>query len=196
MTELLSYALVAGSVVDAVLGATPRTPVRVTLLGIGTPPQPVDGTSARAYAPDGFVIAADARAIRVDDASSSGPSPRQLAGSFDVRFVLSADGYDDLAAVVHCDHDALPLRPAPYALAPRPFAVRGRVTQGGLTPTPLAGAAISIAATALATTTAADGTYVFASVPAAATVTVLANGTPRTVATTYPEPVLTVNFAF
>jgi len=194
--ELLSYALLAGEVVDAVLGTPPRAPVAVHLVGVGTPPVPRDGMSARTYRPDGFVVVADARTIAVDDPASSGPSPKHLAGAFDLHFVLSARGYADLAQVVHCNHDAVPMRPPAYALVPQPFALRGRVTQGGLTPTPFAGASVAIAATALATTTDADGTYVFVSVPAAATVTVVANGTPRTVPTSYPDPVLTVNFAF
>jgi hypothetical protein len=200
--ERLTYALLTGTVVDAAAAAAPpRSTLCVNVLGIGAPPIAVDRVWARAYGPGGFVVVAEASAIPLSDASSSLPSPKHLAGTFDLSFTLSAFGYDDLTATVHCNHDALPIvPPAPYALAPLPFTLRGIATQGGLNPVPLAAANVTVAGTALATTTAADGTYVIAAVPAAPSITVNVSGsgnsTSTTVATTYPDPVLTVNFAF
>lgn len=206
--ERLSYALLVGAAVDGILGTPPRSPLGVQMLGLGTPPIPFDGVWARAYSGDGFVVVADAGAVAVDHPELGAPPPKHLAGKFDLHFTLSASGYDDLPVTVNCNHDALPIKPAAYKLAPHPFAVHGRVTTGGFSPVPLAGATVSVTATVPPlvlpavlpppVVTDANGTYAFPAVPAATTITVTVAGhaPSATVLTNYPEPTLTVNFAF
>ncbi|MFN2459498.1 MAG: hypothetical protein ABR591_02200, partial [Candidatus Velthaea sp.] len=102
--ELTTFALLAGSATDAVAAppALLRSPLRIRIAGIGTPPVPSDAVWARAYSNDGFVIAADAGRIALDDPTSSGPAVKHLAGAFDLHFVLLAGGYDDLPVTVAC----------------------------------------------------------------------------------------------
>ncbi|MFN2459499.1 MAG: hypothetical protein ABR591_02205, partial [Candidatus Velthaea sp.] len=89
---------------------------------------------------------------------------------------------------------------ATYALAPRPFAIRGRVTTGN-PPVASAGTTVTITSSVPAVAlpppvpTAPDGTYAFASVPAARSLTITAGTQTQTVTPAYPDPVLTVNFA-
>jgi hypothetical protein len=199
--ELTSFALLTGTVTDAVAAppAPLRSPIGVRIVGIGTPPVPSGALWARAYSGDGFVIAAAAGSVALDDPSSTAPDPKHLAGAFDLHFILSARGYADVPVVLACNHDALPIA-ATYALAPLPFAIRGRVT-AGTPPAPVAGALVSITAASPAivipppATTAPDGTYALPSVPAARSLTLTVNAHSETVAPTYPDPVLTVNFA-
>jgi hypothetical protein len=205
--EATTYALLVGTAIDAVAAAPSRlrSPLRVTLAGIGTPPVAVDGIWCRTWTTDGFVIAADATVIGLDAPSSSGPSPKHLAGAFDLHFTLAADGYADLPVTVSCNHDHVPLRPAPYVLAPHPFALRGRVAVGTVAPAPLAGATVtltgSVPAVALpaATVTDADGTYVFVAIPAVRSLTIVAAGSghsgTQTIEPSYPDPLVTTNFA-
>lgn len=199
--ELTTFALLAGTATDAVAAppALLRSPLRVRIAGIGTPPVAGEGLWARAYSNDGFVIVADAATIPLDDASSSGPAVKHLAGAFPLHLVLSAPGYDDLAVTVACNHDQIPIS-ASYALAPQPFAIRGRVTTGA-PPVASAGTTVTLASAVPAVplpppvATASDGTYAFPSVPAARSLTLTAGGQSQTVLATYPAPVLTVNFA-
>ena len=205
--EATTYALLVGTAIDAIAAAPARlrSPLRVTLAGIGTPPVRSDGIWCRNWTADAFVIGADATAIGLDAPASSAPSPKHLAGAFDLHFTLAADGYTDLAVTVSCNHDRVPLRPAAYALAPQPFALRGRVTVGTVTPVPLAGATVtltgSVPAVALppATLTDADGTYVFVAIPAVRSLTITAAGSghsgTQTVEPPYPDPLVTTNFA-
>jgi hypothetical protein len=196
--EVTTFALLTGSVTDAITG-TPlsRSALSVRLLEIGAPPAPSDAIWARSYSESGFVIAADAGRIGLDDPSSSGPDPKHLVGTFDLHFVLAANGYADLPVTVGCNHDAVPLT-ASYALTPGPFAIRGRVTTGN---PPVAAGGVSVDITAATppitapgpVLTAADGTYAFPSVPAARSVTLGVSGQSQTVEPAYP--VLTVNFA-
>jgi hypothetical protein len=196
--EITTFALLTGSVTDAVDGMpVRRSPLRVAELGIGTPPVASDALWARSYSAGGFVIAADAGRIALDDPRSSAPDPKHLAGAFDLHFVIAADGYADLPVTVTCNHDALPIA-ATYALVPGPFAIRGRVTTGN---PPVAAGGTSVDITAAVppisvpppAVTAADGTFAFPSVPAAQSVTLAAGGQSQTVVPAYP--VLTVNFA-
>ncbi|HTV73856.1 MAG TPA: carboxypeptidase-like regulatory domain-containing protein [Candidatus Acidoferrales bacterium] len=210
LEELSSFALLVGSVVDATTVAAPytpqppRSPVSVNFSGIGTPPTPTDAVFARAFAADGFVLAFDAADVAVDDRSSSGPSPKHLAGAFDIHFVISAEGYADLPVVYACNKDALPIAPAPYALQPNAVAIAGRVTASG---TALAGAVVQITAESpspgmlpAAVTTAADGTFAIENVPAAQTATISASGGgysgSQTISLSYPNPLVTVSFEF
>lgn len=196
--EVTTFALLTGTVTDAVAGAPlARSALAVQLVGIGTPPAASDALWARAYSPSGFVIAADAGRIALDDPSSAGIDPRHLAGAFDLHFIIAADGYADLPVTVACNHDAVPIEGA-YSLNPGPFAIRGRVTTGN---PPVAAAGLSVAVTAAtpaislpsSVTTAADGTYALPVVPAAQSVTLTVSGQSQTVAPAFP--VLTVNFA-
>lgn len=199
MEELTTFALLVGRVTDSILAApsTLRSPISVRVLGLGTPPTPSKVLWARAYDIGGFVIAADAGAIALDDPRSTGPDPKHLAGAFDVHFVLSAAGYADLAVALPCSHDAVPIAKS-YALAPQPFAIRGRVTIGNAA---FGGLSVSITAATPpiplppAVLTASDGTYSFASVGAAQSITLSAAGGSQTVVSTYPDPILTVNFS-
>jgi hypothetical protein len=203
-----AFALLVGSVVDATTTSAPytpqppRTPCAVTFDGIGTPPVASDLIWARTYANGGFVLAFEAGDVAVDDATPSGPSPKHLTGAFDIHFTLSAPGYADRSSVYACNHDALPIVPAPYALQPQPAAVQGNVTVSG---TPAAGVTVEITAASPApgtlppaTTTDANGTYAIDAVPAAQTVTLRAvSGAHvgmQTVPLAYPDPVTTVNF--
>jgi hypothetical protein len=206
--ECSSFALLVGSVVDATTlsppytAQPPRTPINVTFTGIGTPPTPSDAISARAFSRGGFALAFDASDVSVDYPSSAGPSPKHLTGTFDIHFVVSAQGYADLSAIYACNKDALPIVPAPYALQPNAVAIVGRVTVGG---TALAGATVQVTAESpslgplpAAVTTDANGMYALPSVPAAQSVTVAASGGghsgSQTVALAYEEPVFTLNF--
>jgi Carboxypeptidase regulatory-like domain len=207
MDELTTFALLVGEVHDAVaLPPDLRTPVRVSALGLGTPAVPTDGVWARTYRDDAFVIVADAAAVFLDDPRSSAPSPKHLAGVFDLHFVIDAPGYTEKSVTVACNKDAIPIRPTPYALAPRPIAMRGRVTlTTGLVTAPLVGATVTLTGSVPvaplpgAATTDSDGTYTFVSVPAVRSLTVVVSGgghtKTSTVVPTYPDPVLTVNFA-
>lgn len=204
--EVTTFAVAVGRAVDGV--ATPntlRSALRVRLAGIGTPPVRNDGVWARTWSHDGFVVVADAGTIPLDHPSSSAPSPKHLAGAFDLHLVLAADGYDDLAVTLACNHDAIPLRPAAFPLAPRPIALRGRVLIAGIVPQPLAGATVSLTASSPAVplpppvTTDADGAYAFVSVPATRSLTISAAGGghsgTQTISPPYHASVLTVNFA-
>jgi hypothetical protein len=196
--EITTFALLTGAVSDAVEGAPlRRSPVRVVDVRIGTPPVATDAVWARAYSAGGFVIAADAGRIALDDPRSSAPDPKHLAGAFDLHFVIAADGYADLPVTVTCNHDALPIA-GTYALVPGPFAIRGRVTTGN-PPVAAGGTSVDISAAVPAMSlpapamTSADGTFAFPRVPAAQSLTLVAGGQSQTVVPAYP--VLTVNFA-
>jgi hypothetical protein len=205
--EATTFALLVGMTIDAVAAAPARlrSPLRVRLAGVGTPPVPSDGIWCRSWSADSFVIVADATVIGLDAPASSAPSPKHLAGAFDLHFTLAADGYADLPVTVSCNHDQVPLRPGAYALAPRPFALRGRVTVGTVTPVPLAGASVTLTASVPAvmlppaTVTDADGTYVFVAIPAVRSLTVAAAGGghsgTQTIEPPYPDPLVTTNFA-
>ena len=205
--EATTYALLVGTAIDAVAAAPSRlrSPLRVSLAGIGTPPVAIDGIWCRTWTTDGFVIIADATVIGLDAPASSAPSPKHLAGAFDLHFTLSADGYAELPVTVSCNHDQVPLRPVPYVLAPQPFALRGRVAVGTVAPVPLAGATVTLtgsvpaAALPAATVTDADGTYVFVAIPAVRSLTIAAAGSghsgTQTVEPSYPDPLVTSNFA-
>ncbi len=119
MEEITSYALLVGHVSDASLPppALLLSQVSVQIAGVGTPPYPIGGIWARAYALDAFVIAADAGNVPLDNPSSSGPDPKHLAGAFDLHFVVSASGYVDLPVTRTCSHDAVPIAQS-YALTP------------------------------------------------------------------------------
>ena len=119
MEEITTYALLVGHVSDASLPppALLQSQVTVQILGVGTTAQQVDGIWARAYASDGFVIAADAGNVPLDNPSSSSPDPKHLAGKFDLHFVISATGYVDLPVTNTCNHDVIPIAQS-YALTP------------------------------------------------------------------------------
>jgi hypothetical protein len=198
--ELSSFALLVGSVNDA-NGGTVRTPICVNVSGIGTPPVPTNLLWARAYSSAGFVLGFESGDVAVNFPSSSGPSPKQLVGTFDVSFVISAPGYTALPVTYACNNDTLPIAPAPYALQPNPIVIVGGVTGDGVA---LAGATVRITSStpplALppATTTDANGTYSFDSVPAAQSVVITATGGSfsgsQTISLAYLDPIVTVNF--
>ena len=208
--ERSSFALLVGTVVDVTTVALPytpqppRSPLSVAFEGIGTPPTPTDLIWAQTFSNGGFVLAFEAGSVAIDNASSSGPSPKHLTGAFDIHFTVSAQGYADLALVYSCNHDALPIVPAAYSLQPSPLYVRGTVTASGA---PLAGAAVQITAESPApgplppaTATDANGMYAFDGVAAAQTITIAVSGGghsgSQTVPVGYPDPVTTVNFPF
>ena len=198
MEEITSFALLTGTVSDSVAGTSlARSALSVRLVGIGTPPVPSDALWARAYSGSGFVIAADAGRIALDDPSSSWLDPKHLAGAFDLHFIIAADGYTDLPVTIACNHDAVPIDGS-YALIPGPFAIRGRVTTGN-PPVAAGGLSVDITVATPAITvpapaiTAADGTYSIPVVPAAQSVTLAVSGQSQTVTPAFP--VLTVNFA-
>ena len=205
--EVTTFALLVGTAIDAVAAAPARmrSPLRVSIDGVGTPPIPIGGIWCRNWSADSFVIVADATVIGLDAPGSSAPSPKHLAGAFDLHFTLAADGYAGLAVTVSCNHDQVPLRPGAYALAPRPFALRGRVTVGTVTPVPLAGASVTLTASVPAVTlppatvTDADGTYVFVAIPGVRSLTVAVAGGghsgSQTIEPSYPDPLVTTNFA-
>jgi hypothetical protein len=207
MEERSAFALLVGTVVDATTVPAPftpqppRTPISVNFDGIGTPPVPSDAISARAFAGGAFVLAFESNDVAVDGPSSSGPSPKHLAGAFDVHFTLSAEGYADLPALYSCNNDALPIVPAAYVLQPNPIAVQGQVSAASGA---VAGASVQItaespppAALPAATTTDANGMYAIASVPAAQSITISAAGSGgaalQTIPLDYPGSVVTVN---
>ena len=119
MEELTTYALLVGHVTDASLAppAKLRTRVNIHITGVGTPPHAIDGLWARTWTDDGFVIAADAGNIPLDNPHASGPDPKHLAGAFDLHFIVSAPGYNDLPVTFTCNHDTIPIAQS-YALTP------------------------------------------------------------------------------
>lgn len=209
MDERSSFTLLVGTVVDATTAsapfspAPPRAPIAVAFNGIGTPPTPTDVIFARAFSNSGFVLAFDAADVAVDNPSSSGPSPKHLAGAFDIHFTISANGYADLLSTYSCNKDALPITPLAYVLQPKPIAIKGQVTSAGVA---VSGATVRITAespspSALppAATTDVNGMYLLASVPAAQSLTISAvSGAvskTQTIPLEYPALVVTVNLA-
>jgi len=206
MEELTTYALLDASVVDAVQNVSPRSPLQVSIIGVGTPPEPVDPGLLWARAVNGqFVVVADATAIPLDSAASSTPPPQHVSAAFPLHLRLDALGYTSLDVVVNvASGSAIPIKPGPYALSPLAVALRGRVMLQGAPPAPILGATVSVTATVPAAplpapvTTDANGFYVFIALPLVQSLTLDAtsgahNGT-QSVMLDYSAPANVANF--
>jgi hypothetical protein len=204
--ELTTYALLTGSVNDAVFSTPIRKPVTLSIVGVGAPPVAVDPASLWARAIDEqYVVVADALAIPLDSASSSTPPPQHVSSSFPLRLRFSADGYVAQEITVNVAAGSqIPITPAAVALNPIAVALRGRVMLKGTPPTPLAGASVAISATVPAgplpapVTADANGFYVFSSLPLVQSLSLSATSGAHTGSQTitidYSSPVNAANF--
>jgi hypothetical protein len=204
--ELTSYALLTGSVNDAVFSTPIRSALTVGILGVGAPPVAVDPASlwGRTVG-EQYVIVADALAVPLDSASSSTSPPQHVNSSFPLRLRFAADGYvaQDLTISVTAGSQ-IPITSAPVALNPIAVALRGRVMLKGTPPTPLAGANVAITATVPAgplpapVTADANGFYVFTSLPLVQSLTVSATSGAhtgsQTITVDYTSPLNAANF--
>ena len=203
--ELTTFALMAATVNDLLTSAPVTSQLLVTVVGLGTPPNPVDpGLLWARTVPSGFVVVADASAVPLDSVASSTPSPQHVNATIDLHLHLAADGYtaqDVSIAVV--GGTQIPLTAA-YLMAPLPVALRGRVMLKGVPPTPLAGATMTVVATAppvpLPPPVVADanGFYVFPSLPVVHSLVLNAQSGTHTltqnIVLAYDAPVATSDF--